>query len=217
MSRIFHTHPATVPLAAEKPLLVVDADEVILRFAHGFDRFLRGRELFLDLSSYRLHGNVKRQDDGTSVLDVEVTALLEEFRLDLDWLEAVEHSGEVLGGLSPHMNIVVLSNISEMQAPARARNLKRLGLAFPLVANSGLKGSAVKALSERAGSPAFFVDDIPQHLASAAERAPEVYRIHLIGDERLKPLLPESPHAHLRAEHWREAEAFIRGKLAEAG
>mgnify|MGYP001545550120 FL=1 len=51
------------------------------------------------------------------------------------------------------------------------------------------------------------------HLASAAEAAPDVYRIHLIGDERLKPLLPPSPHAHLRAEDWREARDFIRARL----
>jgi len=215
MSRDFHIHPSTVPLATEKPLLVVDADEVILRFAHGFDRFLGERALFLDLTSYRLHGNVRRKDDRSAVLDVEVTALLDEFRLELDWLEAVEHASDVLGGLSPQMNIVVLSNISEAQAPARARNLDKLGLTFPLIANSGLKGAAVKALSARASKPAFFVDDIPQHLASAAESAPEVYRIHLIGDERLKPLLPPAPHAHLRAEHWREADAFIREKLEE--
>ena len=74
MTDLFHTHPATVPLDAAKPLLVTDADEVILRFAEGFDRFLSERGLFLDLTTYRLHGNVKRQDDGTKILDVECTA-----------------------------------------------------------------------------------------------------------------------------------------------
>ncbi|HEY0303159.1 MAG TPA: hypothetical protein VGC36_17565, partial [Rhizomicrobium sp.] len=90
-------------------------------------------------------------------------------------------------------------------------------LNLPLVTNSGLKGPAIKALAARAGRPAFFVDDIPQNLASAAEAAPEIWRIHLIGDERLKPLLPPAAAAHLRAGHWRDAEAFIADKLSEAG
>jgi len=213
MSRAFHTGAATVALSPDRPLLIVDADEVILRFAEGFDRFLRARTLFLDLTSYRLHGNVKRLDDRTPVLDVEVTALLDEFRAELDSLEAVEHASEALAELKPHLDVVVLSNVSETQAPPRLRNLAALGFNFPLVVNAGPKGPAVRALAARAASPAFFVDDIPQHLASAAEAAPDVYRIHLIGDERLKPLLPPSPHAHLRAEDWREAAAFIRARL----
>jgi hypothetical protein len=53
------------------------------------------------------------------------------------------------------------------------------------------------------------------HHASVAEGSPDVLRIRLIGDERLKPLLPVTPHAHLRAETWRDADAFIRAKLAE--
>jgi len=217
MTRGFHTHPSTVPLEAEKPLLIVDADEVILRFADGFDRFLARRELFLDLTTYRLHGNVLRKEDRTPVLDVEVTALLDEFRAELDWLEAVHEADTVLHGLAPKMNIVVLSNISEAQAPARLRNFEKLGLPFPLVSNSGPKGPFVKALALRVSGPTFFIDDIPMHHASVAEGSPEVFRIHLIGDERLKPLLPVTPHAHLRAETWRDADAFIRARLAEAG
>jgi hypothetical protein len=216
MTRPFHTHPATVPILAEKPLLIADADEVILRFADGFDRFLSERGFFLDLTTYRLHGNVKRKDDRSPALDVEVTALLDEFRAELDWLDAVKDAGEVLRGLAPLMNIVVLSNVNEAQSPARLRNFEKLGLPFPLIANSGAKGPAVKALAARAKSPAFFMDDVPMHHASVAELAPEVFRIHFIGDERLKPLLPPSPHAHLRAETWRDADGFIRAKLAEA-
>lgn len=215
MTRTFHTHPSTVPLDTTRPLLIVDADEVILRFADGFDRFLCERELFLDLTTYRLHGNVKRKDDGTKVLDVEVTALLDEFRSELDWLDAVEDADVVLKALAPLMNIVVLSNVSEAQAPARLRNFEKLGLPFPLIANSGPKGPAVKALAARVKGPVFFVDDIPMHHASVVEGSPDVFRIHLIGDERLKPLLPPSEHAHLRAETWRDADAFIRARLVE--
>jgi hypothetical protein len=217
VSGAFDIGAAVARLTEGRPLLIVDADEVILRFVDGFDRFLRGGGLFLDLSSYRLHGNVKRQADGEPVLDVEVTALLEEFRRELDSLELVEGAREALQDLKHRLDVVVLTNISPVQAAPRQRNLAALGLDLPLVANSGLKGPAVKALSAKAGRPAFFVDDIPHNLASAAEEAPEIWRIHLIGDDRLKPLLPPASHAHVRAEGWADAHRFMDEKLSEAG
>jgi hypothetical protein len=173
--------------------------------------------MFLDLTSYRLHGNVKRLDDRTALLDVEVTALLDEFRTDLDWLEPVEAAQEVLTALGQRACVVVLTNITAGQAAARTRNLAALGLDFPIVANSGLKGPAVKSLAQRAQAPTFFIDDIPQNLASSAESAPEVIRIHLIGDARLKALLPPCAQAHLYAEDWRAAGAFIDEELGKAG
>ena len=208
---------ALARLTEGRPLLIVDADEVLLRFVAGFDQFLDEQGLFLDLSSYRLHGNVKRKDDKTPVLDVEVTALLDAFRRDLDSLDHVEGARESLHALSRKLDIVVLTNISAAQVAARLRNLESFGLDMPLVANSGLKGETVKSLAARAGRPSFFVDDIPQHLASAAEFAPDVTRIHLIGDERLRPLLPPAEHAHFRAENWTDAHKFITAKLSEAG
>lgn len=214
------THDLSAALARlipGRPLLIVDADEVLLRFVEGFDRFLGEQDLFLDLTSYRLHGNVKRQDDRTAILDVEVTALLEEFRRDLDSLEMVDGARDSLHRLSRQLDIVVLTNISPTQAIARLRNLEIFGLSLPVVANSGLKGESVKVLTSRAGRPSFFVDDIPQNLASSAQHAPDVMRIHLIGDDRLKPLLPAAEHAHFRGEGWKDAEAFISSKLHEAG
>lgn len=213
MSGDFGIGAALARVAPGRPLIVVDADEVLLRFVDGLDKFLRARGLFLDLTSYRLHGNVKRIDDRTALLDVEVTALLDEFREALDWLEPVEAAQDVLGQLSNRASVVVLTNITPNQAAARVRNLQALGFDFPVVANSGLKGPAVRQLANRAAATTVFVDDIPQHLASAAEHAPDVVRIHLIGDARLKGLLPPSELAHLYAEDWRAAGAFIEERI----
>ena len=213
MSGDFGIGAALARVVPGRPLIVVDADEVLLRFVDGLDRFLRERGLFLDLASYRLHGNVKRIDDLSPLLDVEVTALLDEFREALDWLEPVDAAQEVLGRLSNRASVVVLTNITPNQAQARVRNLEALGFDFPVVANSGLKGPALRQLANRAAATTFFIDDIPQHLASAAEHAPDVVRIHLIGDARLKGLLAPCELAHLYAEDWRAAGEFIEGYL----
>jgi hypothetical protein len=163
-----------------------------------------------------LHGNVRRTGDNVVLLDVEVTALLEEFRLDLDSLEAVDGAADALRAIAEQADVVVLSNVTAEQSVPRSRNLALRGFGFPLVCNSGPKGPAVRDLCARAGRPVIFVDDIPPHLASVAECAPFVFRIHLVGDERLKPLLPKSEHAHLRAADWNEAAAFIHARLKDA-
>jgi len=215
MNAAFHTDGATVPVTAGRPLLIVDADEVVLAFARGFDRFLETRGCYLDLVSYRLHGNVRRRDDNSALIDVEVSVLLDEFRAELDWLEAIDGACEAISALQAHADVVMVSNVSPAQAPARRRNLAKLGLDIPLVANSGPKGPVVKALARRAGKPVFFMDDVPMHHASVAELTPEVFRIHFVGDERLKPLMPSTPHAHFRADNWTEAQAFITARLEE--
>jgi FMN phosphatase YigB (HAD superfamily) len=209
----FDTGTAARRLTPGRPLIIVDADEVLLRFVDGFDRFLGEHGLYLDLGTYRLHGNVKRRDDNVALLDVEVTALLAEFRRDLDELEPVEGAREALSELSTRADVVVLSNINPLQAAARRRNLDALGLLFPLVCNSGPKGAAAQALSAKAGRPIFFVDDIPQHLVSVREAIPHALLIHLVGDARLRPILPHCPQAHLRAESWENAAQFMRRHL----
>ncbi len=213
MSWPFGIAAALARIPPGHPLLIVDADEVILQFVAGFDAFLRRQGLYLDLASYRLHGNVRRLDDNSAVLDVEVTALLDEFRSELDWLEAVTGAQPALASLAGSVSVAVLTNISPTQAGPRARNLMTLGLDLPLIANNGLKGPAIRDLARHAAAQTFFVDDIPQQLASAAEHAPEVVRVHLVGDERLKPLLAPSPHAHHYADDWASAERFIREQL----
>ena len=211
----FITEPGTLALSG-RPLLILDADEVLFMFVDGFMNFLESQGFYLDLTSYRLHGNVKTRGDDSVVPNQDVTQLLESFRADLDSLAAVEGAQTVLRNLAGEMDIVVLSNVSPTQAEPRLRNLAAAGFAFPLIANTGPKGPAVKTLAARGGAPAFFVDDIPPHITSVAEAAPDVFRIHFIGDDRLKPLLPPCEDAHLRADNWGEIETFVRNRLPGA-
>jgi hypothetical protein len=147
---------------------------------------------------------------------VEVTALLDEFRSNLDGLEPVDGACEALAALGRRAQILVLTNITPAQAVARAQNLAALGIDCPLIANTGPKGAVVGHIANHVSAATCFVDDIPQHLASAAEVAPQVLRIHLIGDDRLKPLLHPAEAAHFYAPDWPAARQFIDEHLDRA-
>lgn len=211
----FDLSTALAAVTPGRPLVVSDADGVLLRFTGGLERWLNRRGFVLELSSTRLEGAVKRRDDGSPLLEVETTALIEEYRADLDWLDAVEGACAALAELSRVANVVVLSNINHRQAVARRRNLEKLGLDFPLIANDGGggyladKGAAVKALAARARAPAFFIDDIPSNLADVAKSAPGVTLIHLAESPELRRLVGTGFPAHCHAADWAEATRFI--------
>jgi len=191
----------------------------MLAFTGGLERFLAERGLFLELTSYRLEGAIKRMDDKSAILAVETMALIEEYRQDLDCLEAVEGAVEALAELSEVASIVVLSNVNQRQAKARLRNFAALGISYPLIANdlgSGYladKGLAVKTLAAKAKAPSFFIDDIPSNLAAVAAAAPHVKCLHIVESAPLRTLLGQDFPAHCHAEHWQEAKTFILDNL----
>lgn len=211
----FDLSTALARITPGRPLVITDADGVLLCFTGGFERWLAERGLYLDLTSYRLEGAVYRADDKSRLLTVETTALVEEYREDLDCLDAVEGACEALVELAEVANVVVLSNVNHKQAVARMRNFAALGINYPLIANDcgggylADKGQAVKALSAHARAKTFFIDDIPSNLGAVAKDAPDVTLIHLVESEPLRQLLGRDFHAHLYAENWAAAKKFI--------
>jgi len=47
-------------LNINQPLIISDADEVIFLFLKGFEKFLKSKNLYLDLAKARLTGNIKK-------------------------------------------------------------------------------------------------------------------------------------------------------------
>ena len=215
----FDLSTALAAIVPGRPLVVTDADGVLLCFTGGLEKWLRKRGLYLDLTSYRLEGSIRRLDDNSRILDVEFVALLDEFRSDLDHLDAVEGAIEALAELAEVANVVVLSNVNRDQAVARWRNFETLGIAYPLIANDAGegfmagKGKAMKALAARAGAKTFFIDDIPANLIAVGEEAPDVVLVHVVESDALRRLLGTDFPAHCHAENWAAAKAFILGQL----
>jgi hypothetical protein len=124
---------------------------------------------------------------------------------------------ETLARLSARVQVVVLTNVPFEHKAARERSLSRHGLDAPTVANTGMKGPAVRWLAGRIEAPSFFIDDSPNHHASVAAHAPPVKRLHFIGDRRLAGFLPKAPDSHYRVDTWASVRAVVEREIETAG
>jgi hypothetical protein len=209
---------SAVDIHPSKPLLIVDVDEVLGLFMHGFGRFVAERGYELRIERYALYQNLHRLGEAES-LDLETGKALfaDYFRFGAEEMEPTPHAVESLQRLSKGAGIVVLSNAPDHGREARARWLTRHGIDFPLVINEGPKGAAVAELSGRTQGPAAFVDDILSHLDSAAEAAPAVHRFQHVADERLRALAPAAPDRHRRIDEWPRLAEALEAALSGRG
>lgn len=193
-----------------RPLIISDADEVLLQFMAGLERFLDRHACYMDFSSFRIHGNIKHRASGDTVADETVTDLVKTFfASETGTLDVVPGAAAALAGLSQHAQIIILSNLPETSRLARIENLLSHGIDYPVIAGKGPKGEIVKGLIEGFAQPVVFIDDLPPHIASVAAETPHVHRLHFIADKRLASMLPKAPEAHARIDTWPEAAAWI--------
>jgi hypothetical protein len=208
---------AALPLRSGRPLLIVDADEVLFYFMRGLEIFLAGRDLYFDWASYALHGNIRRRMDDSAVDAETLHPLLQRFFAEAtELMEPVDGAADALATLSKEAQIVILSNVPMVAHAARTRALARHGMPFPLIANTGPKGPAVASMLKLAAAPAVFIDDIPHNHSSVAEMAPAVHRLHFVADPRLAALLGPAPDCHHRLETWPSMEAHVSGLLTQS-
>jgi len=199
-----------------RPLIICDADEVLLQFVAGLERFLERHGCYLDLISFAIHGNVRRRDTNVPVANDEVTRLIAAFfDSETRTMEVVPGAAPALAELSVRAQIVILSNLPDTARTARAENLAAHGLPYPVLAGSGPKGVVVKRLIDGFTGPVVFVDDLPPHLTSVASETPHVHRLHFIADPRLAKLLPPAQDAHRRLDDWPSAKDWIASVIGE--
>ncbi|MCW0233385.1 MAG: hypothetical protein OJJ21_07290 [Ferrovibrio sp.] len=207
---------AALALRRGRPLLIVDADEVLFYFMRGLERFLESRNLYFDWASYALHGNIRQRADNAPVAAEILHPLLQRFFAEAtEELEPVDGAAQALAVLSETAQVVVLSNVPMPARAARLRALARHGMDFPLIANTGPKGPAVAVLLRQVMAPAVFIDDIPHNHKSVAELAPATHRLHYIADTRLAALLGPAPDCHHRAETWPDMQQHIQALLTQ--
>ena len=204
-----------VPIDPERPLLIVDVDEVLAFFLRGFERVLNAHGLELRVEKYALFANVYEPGKTEPIAFDRGKALFDLFfETETDQLEVVPGAPEALARLSALAQVVVLTNAPEAARAGRARWLQGHGMAYPLIINEGLKGPECARLAARTRGPVAFVDDLLPNLMSVRAEAPEIVLFQSVADPRLQPLAPTDQAICRRHDRWAELESALHGVLA---
>lgn len=200
-----------------RPLIVCDCDEVLLHMVVPFRGWLdETHDIHFDFASP--FEEALRHKDSGNVVEREII-----WRLLGGFFETEMHRQAPIAGaieactmLARRADIIIVTNIGEENARARADQLHGCGLPFPVIGNRGGKGPIVAQLvAEHAPSLTLFIDDLGNNHHSVAEHVPQAWRLQFVGEPEIAPYALTATHAHARIDDWPAAERWIAAKLDE--
>lgn len=208
------TDLAHIRVSPDRPLLIVDVDEVLARFMAGLEAFVGRHGYEMRISKFALFENIYARGAAECVDQAVGLDLFNRFFAEgADDLLPAEGAADALADLSTRADVVILTNAPGHGRDVRAQWLKTHGFDYPLVVNSGPKGPAAAELAMRTSGPGAFVDDLLPNLESVALAAPAVSRFQMVADERLRPLAPSLPMRHPRHDEWPALKAAIEAAI----
>jgi len=198
-------------LSRARPLVIVDVDEVLGLFMHGFGAFIATRGYELRFDRFALFQNIYRPGAAEHLDLAEGRELFNEFfRTGCDAIEPAPGAVDALRRLSARAEILILSNAPADAERLRGEWLKRHGLPRALILSSGPKGPITAGLVAQTSCKTAFVDDLIPNLDSVAEHSPSTATFQHVADLRLRPLAPRSDR-HPRIDDWADlGEAIER-------
>ena len=201
-------------LRRDRPLVIVDVDEVLGLFMQGFGAFVAERGYELRFERFALFQNIYRPG-ATEHLDLtEGRALFDAFFRDrCGEIEPAPGAVEALRRLKPRAELLILSNAPADAERLRGEWLKRHGLPQALILSSGPKGPITAALVAQTSGKTAFVDDLIPNLDSVAEHSPATATFQHVADPRLRPLAPRSDR-HPRIDDWSDLGQAIEAAIA---
>ncbi|EQB02912.1 hypothetical protein L288_15430 [Sphingobium quisquiliarum P25] len=201
-----------------RPLIITDCDEVLLHMVVPFRQWLdEHHNVHFDMREPGFVEALRHKDSGVP-LERELVwrLLIGFFDTEMHRQRPIAGAIEALGRLSRIADIVVLTNIGERHHGLRIEQLAAHGLHHPVHWNQGGKGPPLAAIvADRKPSAALFIDDLAEHHASVAQHAPDVWRLHMVGEPELAPAIAAAPLAHARIDNWHAAEQWIAERLAQ--
>jgi hypothetical protein len=201
-----------------RPLLITDCDEVLLHMVSHFESWLdeaHGIDFAFESGSFG--GAMTDKVSGAVVGEERVWPLLSDFfRNEMHRQTIVPGAVEALGRIGEIADIVILTNLGDEAHPWRVEQLARHGIAHEVVTNSGGKGVPARQIIARYGATrTAFVDDLAVHHASVAKHAPDAFRLHMIAEPRLAPVIPPAEKAHARIDDWPTATEWLLERLRD--
>lgn len=201
-------------LADERPLLVLDVDDVLLHFVGPLVRYMESQGARLQLSTFRLFGNVFDMGTGAAIDNEGVSALLDGFfGAQGDWQTPVDGALETVADIAGQAEVVLLTAMPHRHRDTRRLLLDRIGLPYPLLTTELAKGPAIRHLRGETGRPVAFVDDTPHNLVSARREVADSHLFHLIADNSLRAVAPPPPPDVTIVMDWTEAGERIAAAL----
>jgi hypothetical protein len=204
----------TLGLSRERPLVIVDVDEVLGLFMKGFGAFVAEQGYELRLERFALFQNLYRPGASEHVDIAEGRALFDAFfRTHCGEMEPAPGAVAALSKLEARAELLILSNAPPDAEQLRGDWLRRHGLPRALILSSGPKGPITAGLVAQTSGRTAFVDDLLPNLDSVAEHAPATATFQHVADLRLRPLAPRSDR-HPRIDDWTELGAAIEEAIS---
>jgi len=204
-----------IGLSTERPLVLVDVDEVLALFMQGFGDYLAAHHgLEMRIERFALFQNIFRPGASEHVDLAHGRELFEAFfGGHCHEIEPAPGAVAALNRLAAHAEILILSNAPPQAEALRTGWLAAHGIAYPLVLNSGPKGPIAAGLVAQTGQPTAFVDDLLPNLDSVADACPGIATFQHVADLRLRPLAPRSDR-YPRIDDWTDLGEAIEAAVS---
>lgn len=200
-----------------RPLVITDCDEVLMHMVVPFAEWVDAEHgVIFRMEDTSFANALKRKECGTPLEVAEVWPLLDGFfRHEMGRQTAIPGALAAMAAIGAVADIVVLTNVGPEHQQRRADQLAALGLSAPVIGSRGGKGEPVRRLIEQyRPSVALFIDDLPNHHHSVAIEAPDVWRLHMVGEPAIAGRITPARHAHARIDDWAAAQDWILARLA---
>ena len=198
------------------PLMIFDADEVLVHFAEPFATYIKKYNHRLHLTGYRLDNAIKKADtdevaDPDTAKDLVWGFINEETKSQ----PAAKGAPQALKKLQAYAQIIILSNVPNSVHDDRVANLKSLNMDYPLISNEGMKGAAVKEILKNHKSQSFFIDDNPYQVESVYNDNQQTVCVHFSVCDLVKPYMPKAVGASIEPTSWEDLVAQLIGCLKD--
>ena len=201
-----------------RPLVITDCDEVLMHMVVPFAKWVDEEHgVLFRIEDASFAGALKRKECGTPLEAAEVWPLLDGFfTTEMTRQYPIPGALAAMAEIAKHADIVVLTNVGPEHQQRRVDQLAEHDFHAPVIGSRGGKGEPVRRLIEQyQPSVAVFIDDLGGHHTSVAQEAPDVWRLHLVGEPAIADKIASARHAHARIDHWSEAKDWILARLAE--
>ncbi|MFN7028954.1 MAG: HAD family hydrolase [Sphingopyxis sp.] len=201
-----------------RPLVITDCDEVLMHMVVPFAEWVDAEHgVLFRIEDASFAGALKRKECGTPLEAAEVWPLLDSFfRTEMTRQYPIPGALAAMAAIAEQADIVVLTNVGPDHQQARIEQLASHDFHAPVIGSRGGKGEPVRRLIEQyQPSVAIFIDDLAGHHHSVAQEAPDVWRLHLVGEPAIADKIAPSPYAHARIDDWAAAQDWILARLAE--